>query len=678
MRSQALNAAGNPEAIANMTFRSRVIPLFQFAVFFDKDMEFDNTAKLEFTGPIHSNGNIFLDSGAGSDTSLTLRGQVTSAYEIYRRQKRDNVCQGVVRIAAQNTNLVDLPCNADVNTPYDKAYYRTRYGGTVEPNIGELDVPSISALQPTASAEYWQKADVRIVLKRLDGVNTNNGTSWEPQFVNSTGQRLNPVGCTQLGTAPITLPTNPALGSAVSYTQSFRDTREARYWDAQPAPGPTRSTKTLLEIDVKRLMDCIESPTNASILNISGGLQNSTEGGLVIYMTFDDRGGSTVATSLLSVPLTNGSNGAIAQANQPVANNYGVRLRNGDLIQATSGNKPKGVTFVTDQAVYVMGDFNSSSPTSSNWVPTAILADSFNVLSKNWLTTPANGRFLSATELAKNPSVSAYVSPDAYWKTSAGWQSAANGCANSLPSGATPLYYGTEQIGTRTYCLYRDADMNARFATTDRPNAVYTGNPKVTSAQLSAPPTSNFVGDEKSRLDLNARLADDTTINAAILAGTATTVAERQIYDNLASNLQSGGVHNMMRFHEEWGANGGHPNGIQPYNYRGSLVSLDKPLHAVGSFQVGQPTYNPPLRQWSFEENFRQVAKLPPSRPASCTSSRKTLPAISSSRRRIKKAEALCLRLVLHLSPAALPHHQNTQSGRCRFPPCPLRGRQRA
>ncbi|PTA67662.1 hypothetical protein C8263_11145 [Deinococcus arcticus] len=112
-----------------------------------------------------------------------------------------------------------------------------------------------------------------------------------------------------------------------------------------------------------------------------------------------------------------------------------------------------------------------------------------------------------------------------------------------------------------------------------------------------------------------ARLADDTTINAAILAGTATTVAERQIFNDLASDLQSGGVHNMMRFHEEWGANNGHPNGIQPYNYRGSLVSLDRPLHAFGSFRVGQPTYNPPLRQWRFEENFRQISKLPPLTP---------------------------------------------------------------
>ena len=91
---QALNSSGNPEAIANLVFRSRVVPLFQFAVFFDKDMEFDNTAQLSFTGPIHSNGNIFLD--AGSDVSLSISGQLTGAHDIYRRQKRSNVCTGTV------------------------------------------------------------------------------------------------------------------------------------------------------------------------------------------------------------------------------------------------------------------------------------------------------------------------------------------------------------------------------------------------------------------------------------------------------------------------------------------------------------------------------------------------------------------------------------------------------
>ncbi|MVN88175.1 hypothetical protein GO986_15605 [Deinococcus sp. HMF7620] len=617
VRSQALNAAGNPEALANMTFRSRVVPLFQFAVFFDKDMEFDNTAKLSFTGPIHSNGNIFLDSGTGTDTSLTLEGQVTSAYDIYRRQKKDNICQGSVLIAAQDTSMVALPCSSAVDTPYTNDYYKTRYGGTVESNIGELDVPSIAALQPTPSAEYWQKADVRIVLKRKTAVSSTftsaNYDDFEPYFVSSTGQRLN-VNCVDTAPNPVAkLLTPPQV--AVSYSATFRDTREARYWDnSAQGNNPARSTKIMLDVNVRKLLSCIENSTNSSVLGVSGGLQNATEGGLVIYMTVDDRGAanSTVTSSLLAVPLTNGSNGAIAQSDAPVANNYGVRLWNADVLKAESGARPKGVTFVTDQAAYVQGDFNKALPSSVDWVPSAVLADSFNIVSEAW-EEPAT--FWLSTTCVTLTRATAIVPPVVTAPTTCPATSAAAAAVTTAVS--RTLYSDAVNIDGLTYYVYSTQGVADRKAGAGLLN----NNTGLTSTLIPSMPLANtgnnirVEGDLLSKMPLTYRQASETTVNTAILAGTATTVAERKIYDNLSSDLQSGGVHNMMRFHEEWGANGGNAKGIQKYNYRGSLVSLDQPQHAKGSFQVNTTTYNPPLRQWKFEENFRQSSKLPPLTP---------------------------------------------------------------
>ncbi|GGM49325.1 hypothetical protein GCM10008956_26790 [Deinococcus arenae] len=609
VRSQALNASGNPEAIATMTFRSRVIPLFQFAVFFDKDMEFDNTAKLDFSGPVHSNGNIFLDSGTGSDTSLTLRGQITAAVDIYRRQKRDDTCQGIVKIAAQDTNLIDLPCNGDINTPYTNDYYKTRYGGTVQSNIGRLEVPSIEALQPKASAEYWQKADLRIVLKKTSGVSNEVGT-YQPYFVTSNGNQILAPTCI----SPLA---NPSVPLAVSYSTTFRDTREARYWES--IGKPERSNKILLDIDVRKLLSCIESPVTGPLLGISDGLQNTTEGGLVIYMTVDDRGpaGSTVTSSLLNTPLNNGSNGAIAQSDPPAPNNYGIRLFNGSSILSLSGSKPKGVTFVTDQAAFIQGDFNNYASDNSNWVPTAILADSMNILSNNWVNPAPTGKHEFIGYDSNDSNSNGWLSSTCWRRSNGTWTNAAPCPAVNLYgstfSGRT-LYKSIKPVTnsagiSANYYVYDDADIANRF-----PISTFSLGSGTASSQAVSFTLENGK-DIKSQYNLPDRLATETTVNAAILAGTATTAEEGKIYTNLNQDLQSGGVHNMMRFHEEWGGNGGHPNGIQKYNYRGSLVSLDKPQHVAGSFRVGAPTYNPPLRQWAFETNFRQSAKLPPLTP---------------------------------------------------------------
>lgn len=80
--------------------------------------------------------------------------------------------------------------------------------------------------------------------------------------------------------------------------------------------------------------------------------------------------------------------------------------------------------------------------------------------------------------------------------------------------------------------------------------------------------------------------------------------------------VTSGGVHNMMRFHEEWGANGDHPDGARNFTYQGSLVSLSTPLHSGGTFYLDKMRfYNPPNRIWSYEDKFNSLENLPPLTP---------------------------------------------------------------
>ncbi len=96
------------------------------------------------------------------------------------------------------------------------------------------------------------------------------------------------------------------------------------------------------------------------------------------------------------------------------------------------------------------------------------------------------------------------------------------------------------------------------------------------------------------------RTASATTVNAAFLAGIVETT----------SGHYSGGLENFPRFLENW-------DNIN-FWYNGSMVVMFPSQIATGLWQGSGETigiYNPPLRKWSFDFNFNDPSKLPPSAP---------------------------------------------------------------
>jgi hypothetical protein len=106
--------------------------------------------------------------------------------------------------------------------------------------------------------------------------------------------------------------------------------------------------------------------------------------------------------------------------------------------------------------------------------------------------------------------------------------------------------------------------------------------------------------DANASNSLSSRVAVPTTVNAAFLAGIVQTV----------SGSYSGGAENFPRFLEDWGG--------RTLTYNGSMVVLYESQQATGAWRgTGTPPdiYNPPNRNWAFDTNFRDVAKLPPATP---------------------------------------------------------------
>jgi hypothetical protein len=112
---------------------------------------------------------------------------------------------------------------------------------------------------------------------------------------------------------------------------------------------------------------------------------------------------------------------------------------------------------------------------------------------------------------------------------------------------------------------------------------------------------SNAWNDSNSSNSLSSRIANATTVNAAILTGIVATTP----------SSYSGGLENALRYLENW------TSVTQTYN--GSLICMFYSQFATAPWVgTGSPPgiYNPPVRNWSFDQNFQFSNKLPPATPS--------------------------------------------------------------
>jgi Tfp pilus assembly protein PilX len=107
------------------------------------------------------------------------------------------------------------------------------------------------------------------------------------------------------------------------------------------------------------------------------------------------------------------------------------------------------------------------------------------------------------------------------------------------------------------------------------------------------------------------RLSSTSYYRAAVAGG------KNIAFNNPANNPDAyygmdGGVHNFLRFVEDWDAPGGAQRQLY---YKGSLVSLYWSTYATGPFKCCNLVYHPPDRQYTFDPLFASPQNLPPGTP---------------------------------------------------------------
>jgi hypothetical protein len=127
-------------------------------------------------------------------------------------------------------------------------------------------------------------------------------------------------------------------------------------------------------------------------------------------------------------------------------------------------------------------------------------------------------------------------------------------------------------------------------------------NPRSAAGAATCPATASLASAAGNG---SGRQACTTSYRVAIASGKSVPFAHPNGTGNDFGT--DGGVHNFLRYLEEWGG--------QTSNYQGSLVSLYFAQYGVGAFKCCNMVYNPPGRNYAFDTDFSDPSKMPPGTP---------------------------------------------------------------
>lgn len=95
----------------------------------------------------------------------------------------------------------------------------------------------------------------------------------------------------------------------------------------------------------------------------------------------------------------------------------------------------------------------------------------------------------------------------------------------------------------------------------------------------------------------HSRDATDTTVNTIIMTGNTDTT----------TGQYNGGLENVLRFCESWSG--------RTLSFNGSILCMWSSQVATGDWQYGRPIYEAPRRDWAYDEMYRDASNAPPGIP---------------------------------------------------------------
>lgn len=325
-------------ATVQQNFDMAAIPIFQFAVFYNLNMEIDPGVPMTLTGPVFSNDGIWARGPETFNSSVSAVGVVnTNGTDPYVSGKTDGTESVFDQGVTSNANSLTLPIGT-TNSP-----------DAVRALLG-LPPTNVSPYSAAGQNYFANEADIIIS-------NSPGGTLTAFYQDPDANPPLTPIpddatNVTVTGSGKSAIYTTN-YGYSFATNVSFYDYREDKTVDA-------------VQVNVGSLNTWLTNSHGASYNNqmdLHSGHQINS-----VYVYNNDPMSSTTLPA--------------------------VRVANGEVLPSD------GLTVVTPDPLYVLGDYNatpSSGTSVANTEPAALIGDSITVLSSAWSdsytsSTPLSGK----------------------------------------------------------------------------------------------------------------------------------------------------------------------------------------------------------------------------------------------------------------------------------------------
>lgn len=417
-----VGAPSSVPAVISETVQFAQIPLFQFAIFYNMNLEIAAAQTLNIVGPVYSNGGIWSGS-----TTVTFSSTVSSV-GLATNSANDPFCAGysgsgksTYSVAGQPTSgndTITMPIGTNnnpasveaiVNIPPSTYQMGTSSAFTTN---GQLYLANAADLFLTNSATGTNFGTLRplgnsMALYYQDSANGNYMT-WVTNdvymFSNHLGSTYTvyptnalPIGFSFLLTNNLNYIrwTNSPPGTNQLFFAGYSFLTNVLFYDAREGwnggSGPAKTVQAV-QMDLQKFNIWLTNsvainPNSGTNLNATCKLNNHKTHPIDSIYVFN------------GVPLTSSTLPA-------------VRIVNGGTLPSVDGIK--GFTMATAMPLYVWGDYNAwtsaGSSVGQNSVtytePAGLMADSVTILSDGWSDSSSSGRF-SGGPTASNTTINA-------------------------------------------------------------------------------------------------------------------------------------------------------------------------------------------------------------------------------------------------------------------------------
>lgn len=590
-----------------------------YAVFYNLDMEMHSGSTMELHGPVHTNQNAYLTAGSGR--TLEFYGSFTTAKRVFRKYKYGGVTvshNGTVLFADRDNpesyELVSMATNQDSTKSNFKTFAEARWNGFVQdrtfqvPVIDPPDLPQYTPDDPaTTSVNEMRNSAYAMIEPQLSVVGSDNPANREYRgYKGDTVEnlkfsalagltiRIRPVNdATNPWTTPASLTDVPG-GFDLIYYEGSTDPNRPVNRNNLPARYSTTKRPVAHHVDLDKMTDDLRRKLNDAIR-------------LVRYA--ETGSGSDGNRPLLGTDIDPGPG---------TQYRYGIYDRRQGYQKKSYNHGFKGAHHTVQIDLGKFKEFLNAP--GSEWVDRTDASKKVYVPDRSW-----SGVLYVEFPLVpdSDPDVSARFGKDNVRPARAPTVSSP-GYAVILRNGKTlptmPSDPSRRDDGF-TFAtngpVYIMGDYNADGLSStgsatepDTTSPAPPNNPEVPALIAADAVTllsANFDdADMQDSWDDDLNNATFTEISTAIITGIVPTKVNAS--GNGQDNQWAGGVHNFVRFLEDWSGD--------TYRYRGSIVSLFESEVSKGPWYQHEYEYwyNFPARDIGYHQYFAG-GKFPPGLP---------------------------------------------------------------